>query len=109
MKIDDKIMHYETNPYTREPAADTAPKAAPAGGTNGGGTVPVVSPEQDAIVSISSASRETRLAKDIVTATPAVRADRVAALREKIASGAYEINPQAIADKIVDAFLDESS
>ena len=107
MKIDDKIMHYEINRYTQDPAADPTRKVEPENLTDKGKTGPVAGPEQDAIVNISRASKETRMARDIVAATPAVRTDRVDAVSKKIASGAYEIDPQSIADKMVDAFLDD--
>ena len=59
---------------------------------------------QDTVVNLSQASKEALLIETTIADTPDIRDEKVLALKEKIATGQYEINPQAIADKMVDHF-----
>ncbi|MFK5954416.1 MAG: flagellar biosynthesis anti-sigma factor FlgM [Desulfobacterium sp.] len=59
---------------------------------------------QDAVVNLSQASKEALLIETTIADTPDIRDEKVLALKEKIATGQYEMNPQAIADKMVDHF-----
>jgi negative regulator of flagellin synthesis FlgM len=62
---------------------------------------------QDAIVILSRASKEMQLAREAIASAPEVREDKVAAIREKIESGNYQIDNQAVAEKMVNAFIDD--
>jgi hypothetical protein len=46
-------------------------------------------------------------AADGHSSLPEARAEKVALLREKIESGAYEVNSGAVADRLVDAFIED--
>lgn len=62
---------------------------------------------QDTIVNLSPALKEVQTIKEIIVAEPDVREDKVAELKERIESGRYEIDYPAVADKMVDSFIDE--
>lgn len=62
---------------------------------------------QDTIVNLSPASKEVQTIKEIIASEPDVREDKVAELKERIESGRYEIDHQAVAAKMVDSFIDE--
>lgn len=62
---------------------------------------------QDAIVILSRASKEIQLAKEAIASAPEIREDKVAAIREKIESGSYQIDNRAVAEKLVNAFIDD--
>ena len=64
---------------------------------------------QNTIVNLSSAIKETQTIKDIIASEPDIREDKVAELKERIETGRYEIDNDAVADKMVDNFLDELS
>ena len=51
---------------------------------------------------ISSRAREFSQAKEVAEKTSDVREEKIAELKRRIASGNYQINAQAIADKMVD-------
>ncbi len=51
---------------------------------------------------ISAKAREFAKAKEVASSAPDVREQRIADIKARIASGKYEVNSQAIADKLVD-------
>lgn len=59
-------------------------------------------------VVLSAGSLEVQKAKDILEQTPEVRADRVAALKEEIARGKYQVDPHRLADKMMGSLLSET-
>jgi negative regulator of flagellin synthesis FlgM len=104
MKIDSRIINYEINRHqsdstTNINAAQTQPDVNE--------TIEKKTDGQDAIVNISQTSKEVRLAREIIGSTPDIREDKVAELKEKIEYGDYRVNNQAVADKLVDAFLND--
>jgi negative regulator of flagellin synthesis FlgM len=60
----------------------------------------------DAIVNLSRASKEVQLAKEVIESAQDIREDKVAVIREKIESGSYQVNNQAVAEKLVNEFID---
>jgi negative regulator of flagellin synthesis FlgM len=62
---------------------------------------------QDTVVNLSSALKEAHLIREIISSEPDVREEKVAELKNRIESGEYEINHEAVADKLVDSFIDE--
>ncbi len=62
---------------------------------------------QDTSDNLSQALKEAQKIEEIILSEPDVREDKVAALKEKIESGTYKIDHKRVADKLVDAFLDE--
>lgn len=59
-------------------------------------------------VELSAGSQDVQKAKAILAQTPDVRADKVQALREKIADGDYTVDPHRIADSLLTSLLSES-
>ena len=58
-------------------------------------------------VELSSASREAVKIRSILEQTPAVRAELVQGLKEKIESGEYEVDSRKVAEKLILNFLSE--
>lgn len=56
----------------------------------------------DVSASISSKARELASAKAVANSAPDVREDKIAALKQRIASGAYHVDADKIADRLVD-------
>ncbi len=59
-------------------------------------------------VQISSSTRDAAEMHRVLAATPEVRADRVAEVKERLESGAYDADPYKIADKLIASFLEEN-
>ena len=59
-------------------------------------------------VVLSPGLLEVQKARDILAQTPEVRADKVQALKEKLASGEYDVDPHRIAEKMLASLLSES-
>ncbi|MGZ3689357.1 MAG: flagellar biosynthesis anti-sigma factor FlgM [Bdellovibrionota bacterium] len=64
--------------------------------------------ESDAKPEISAKAHEFAAAKAAASAAPDVREDRVADLKRRIASGNYNVDADAIADRMVDEHLSMS-
>ena len=60
-------------------------------------------------VELSKRASDLNTIRDIVQKTPDIRAEKVALLREKIASGSYTISSQEIADKMLREYLLEDT
>ncbi len=60
------------------------------------------------LVSISPLGQELQKIKSAIAADPAIREEKVAALRELIADGQYGVSDEQLAEKIVQHFLDEA-
>jgi flagellar biosynthesis anti-sigma factor FlgM len=109
MKIDGTIINYEIKKYlmkstpneTRklnENQSSVEQKVEANGQTQG-----------DTVVNISQASKEARLIREIVLSEPESREDKVSTTKENIESGRYTVDCEAVADRLVDAFIDEIS
>ena len=59
-------------------------------------------------VELSASSIDVHKMKMIIQDTPAVRMDRVQALKEQIERGEYEVDPYRVADKMLINLLSES-
>lgn len=59
-------------------------------------------------VEISRMGKDYQIAKQAVANTPDIREDKVAALKQKIASGNYNVNAEELADKMVESYFNES-
>jgi negative regulator of flagellin synthesis FlgM len=107
MKIDDRIISYEiskqlskstqnaTDVNSEKKVCDEQPREGK------------VETEKDTIVNLSPALKETQLAKEIIASQPDIREDKVSELKQKIESGEYTIDNNAVADKLVDFYIDE--
>lgn len=62
-------------------------------------------PTSSAKTEISDKAREMAKAKQVATDAPDVREAKIAALREQIANKKYNVNPEAVADRLVDDHL----
>lgn len=107
MKIDDRIITYEISkqlPKSTQNAAEVNKEKQ-------------LSDEQkveektesgrDTIVNLSTALKETQLAKEIISSEPDIRENKVSELKQKIESEKYTIDNNAVADKLVDSFIEE--
>jgi len=107
MKIDDKITSYEVTGNMRNLSPGGAERMEREN-LAAGGKVPEQAPvEGDAVVRLSEASKEAQRIKDVVTSQPEIREDKVASAREKIESGDYAVDYEGVADKLVNAFIDD--
>ncbi|MEW6500793.1 MAG: flagellar biosynthesis anti-sigma factor FlgM [Thermodesulfobacteriota bacterium] len=59
-------------------------------------------------VQLSTGTQDVQKAQEILQQTPAVRAERVAALKEQIERGEYEIDPYRVADKMLYALVSDN-
>ena len=59
---------------------------------------------EDTVV-LSSKSKQISEAKNVVTALPDVDSEKVARLRLQVSNGAYRIDPQKVAGKMIDQSL----
>jgi negative regulator of flagellin synthesis FlgM len=56
-------------------------------------------------VKLSAGSREVQKMHDILQQTPEIRAEKVLALKERIERGEYSVDPQGVADKMLQDFF----
>jgi flagellar biosynthesis anti-sigma factor FlgM len=107
MKIDDKIISYEV-PGNMRKVSPGAPDRLEAEKLPPETQVREEQPmEGDAIVHLSRTSREAKAIREFLDSLPDVRRDKVSLVRDKIASGTYEVNYEGVADKLVDAFIED--
>ena len=107
MKIDDRIINYEISKHLPQSKPNETKKIEEKQLSDQQKVEKQDQSGQDTIVNLSQASKETQKIKEITASEPDVREDKVSALKEKIESGRYNIDHDAVADKLVDAFLDE--
>jgi negative regulator of flagellin synthesis FlgM len=90
-----KINGLDTKPARIAPAATVGRRGseAPEAGT--------VKPEAGADVQLTGAARGLAAIEQSVRALPAVDELRVAAVKERLQNGSYEIDPQRVADKLL--------
>jgi len=107
MNINDKMVNCEISkqiPQSTKGAAEQIEKQQP------GSEQKVERADQsgqDTIVNLSPALKEADAIKEIIESEPDIREDKVAKIKARIDSGSYTIDHQAVADKLVDSFLDE--
>lgn len=54
-------------------------------------------------VTLSNSSERLRRAQELAAAAPDVRAEKVAALKEEVQNGTYQVDNQALAEKLLKA------
>lgn len=59
-------------------------------------------------VQISRMGKEYQIAKQAVAQTPDIREEKVEAIKERIASGTYDVSANELADKLINNFFDQS-
>ena len=104
MKIDNKIANYGISQQIAKSAQNINEVQQLLDGQI---NQEIKSESQDTIVNLSRASKELRLANEAMDSVPGVREDKIAEIRNKIESGTYRIDNQAVADKMVSSFIDE--
>ena len=97
MKISDFVPQIKTENKTQKA------KDKPAIDATGSVTMPGTDR-----VELSASSIDVQKMKMIIQDTPAVRMDRVQALKEQIERGDYEVDPYRVADKMLINLLSES-
>jgi len=109
MKIDNRIINYEINKQLPKRPENEIEGMGEQKTSNEPKVEEKNLSGQDTIVNLSTASKEAQTAREIIASEPDVREDKVAELRKRIESGDYTIDNKAVADKIVDSFMDEIS
>ncbi len=104
MKIDNKIANYEINKHLSKLTSNINEGQQISDGQKNN---KINTESRDAIVNLSSASKDVKLANEVISSTPDIRENKVLEIKEKIESGKYEINHQAVAAKLVDAFMED--
>ena len=107
MKIDDRILNYEISKQLPKSTQDATEVNKKKQLSDEQKVEDKAHPAQDTIVNLSSALKETQLIKEIISSEPDIREDKVSELKQKIESGNYKIDNNAVADKLVDSFIDE--
>ena len=59
-------------------------------------------------VEISSMGNDYQIAKKAVSESPDIRADKVQDIKERIASGTYNVNMEEVADNILKRYFEKS-
>lgn len=107
MKIDDRILNYEISkqlPNSMQNAMEVKKEKQLSDQQQ---VEEKAQSDQDTIVNLSQTLKETQLIKEIISSEPDIREDKISELKEKIESGKYTIDNDAVADKLVDSFIDE--
>jgi flagellar biosynthesis anti-sigma factor FlgM len=107
VKIDDKTNTYEISKYLSKSTPNETEKIEEKQLSDKQKIEGKDISGQDTIVNLSQASKEAQQIKEIILSEPDIREDNVAVLKEKIESGRYKVDHNRVADKLVDAFLDE--
>ena len=109
MNINNKIINYDISKHLSQSAKDAAGQVEEKPPASGQQVEGADRSGQDTIVNLSPALKEAQAIKEIIASEPEIREDKVAEIKERIESGNYRIDHQAVADKLVDSFLDELS
>ena len=107
MKIDDRFLNYEIGKQIPTSAPDGKEKIEKEKLAEEKNVEGANQSEQDTIVNLSPSLKEAQLINEISSSEPDIREDKVSALKAQIDSGNYEVDPKAVADKLVDAFINE--
>ena len=59
-------------------------------------------------VEISQVGRDYQIAKQAVAAAPDIREDKVKEIKDKIASGTYNVSAEELAEKMIENYFDTS-
>ena len=86
------------------PVVTGGAKSAPVERTAGDDPkVPAVTPPTRDSVTLTSSARQLQKLAEAVAAAPATSADRVAAVKQAVAQGTYEVNAERVADRLLAA------
>jgi negative regulator of flagellin synthesis FlgM len=104
MKIDSNYPNYEVDPLSHRTANVPAEKP---GHTETGRSQETEKASPDAVVNLSRESREAQLIKDTIEKSQDIRQEKVDQLKKEISNNTYQINPKAIAGKMISYFTNE--
>ncbi len=107
MEIQDKVTTYEIGLSSEKPNLDKAEGVDRKQSQDVQNKEGTKAADQDAIVSISRASKEAQLIKEILETEEGVREERVSDLKGKIESGRYTMNYEEVASKLIDTLLED--
>lgn len=107
MKIDERIISYDLHKHPAKTTSEAPGQVDGLKTPDDKRTDMADRSDQDVIVHISKASKEAQIIREAIASVPDVREDKVAELKAKITSGKYEIDFNAVADKLVNSILDE--
>jgi len=107
MEINDKTTIYPIGATLTKPTFEAAERIEKKEAPDEQKTEGSGASDQHAVVSISRASREAQLIKETLESEDSVRQDRVSELKEKIDSGKYSVDPEQVASKLVDEWMDD--
>lgn len=109
MKVEDKIINYAMGKQHSKPTRNVADKSGNEYLSDKAKVPEKDQSGQDTIVHLSPAIKEVQLIQKIISSEPDIRADKVLELKQRIESDKYRIDHEAVASKLVDAFIDEMS
>ena len=107
MEVNDKTPIYEINKYVPQKASTSNATGAGKQASNKEKTEKAAQTDPDTIVNLSQSSKEAQLIKETISYEPDVREAIVTQFKERIESGNYKINHEAVAGKIVGSYVDE--
>lgn len=107
MKVDSSNLVSNSVQNAQTTSTQKLDKSGKAARTGRSGEAAAVT--SDASAEISSKAREMSLANEVASSAPDVRADKIAELKKRIANKEYNINPDKIADRLVDEHLETSN
>ena len=94
----------QSNEASKAKGPNSAPNVKKTDKSAASGRTSKASPD-DTRAEISSRGKEFSKARDVAASAPEVREDKIAELKQRIASGAYKVDSNAIADRMVDEHL----
>jgi|GEM_PF-2455568 len=106
MKIDSNYTNYEVDTSSQRPRNLTAEQT---GRPDTARSTETDKPSPDTVVNLSRASREAQLIKETIQNTQDIRQERVDQLKQEILNNTYQINPKAIAAKMISHFTNDFS
>ncbi|MBW2642090.1 MAG: flagellar biosynthesis anti-sigma factor FlgM [Deltaproteobacteria bacterium] len=109
MKIDDNIVNYEISKHLPKSTQNEMEKIGEKQLSDEQKVEEKDRSGQDTIVNLSQALKETQIINEIIASEPDVREDKISELKERIESGKYQVDNDTVANKLVNAFIDEIS
>ena len=104
MKIDSNYTNYEVDNLSQRsrnlPAENTGRPAATR-------STETDQTSSDTIVNLSRASREAQLIKETIENTQDIRQEKVDQLKQAILNGTYQVDPKAVAGKMITHFSND--
>ena len=107
MEINDKTAIYPAGMSLERPTSEATERIKKKEAHDEEGKQVSGKSDQHAVVSISRASRDAQLINEILESVDGVREDRISELKGKIASGRYSVDPEKVASKLLDDWLDD--